>query len=120
MNTEMKQIAEEAFDGIADVVGQIGVFSGTRRESGASESRPLTLSAVCTLSKASSVDLTNLSSSPSSELSYTVNVGRTAWPDHLPPQAGDSVLFDDIPVLKVSVVMPAAYGWSLTCIGGAA
>ena len=115
MNSTLKQTAEDAMAALADAMGCHGVFTGTRRETGASASRSLSLSLRCTVSDAAPSDQTTGAVAQSSENQYTVDVGRTLWPDHTPPQAGDTVQFEGYPLLRVAAVLPAAYGWSLDC-----
>jgi hypothetical protein len=93
------------------------VVSGIRRETGAAASRTLSLRARCCVLGGESVDQSSNAAAPTNMRQYTILLRRTDWPDHLPPQSGDSFLIESYPDMRVQQVNRfSADIWALTCL----
>lgn len=90
-------------------------FTGERRESGASAARKLRLAVPCCILGGDAADPYNSAGSPSNEHTYTVKVRRAAWPDHLPPQRGDTITISGYDTLKAVSVQPIKTDWMIQC-----
>ena len=113
MNTELQEIAESAFADILAVAGQPAVFTGMRRSAGESRDLSLTVDVIIG-TESESVDPSGILS-PSGVNTVEVKVGRTSWPDPMPPQSGDAITADGGVSLRVVRVIPTAWGWRLDC-----
>lgn len=93
------KIADTAlFNGLRD---KTAIFTGKRRETGASTAREMRLAVPCDFIGGSQADATTGAVAQSASRSYTVIVRRCDWPDHHPPASGDSVEIGALPKLRV-------------------
>ena len=91
------------------------IFSGERREAGATAKRPMSHRVPCCVLGGSPVDASNTSGTPTVEFSYTVKIRRADWPDHKPPQKGDILTIENRPVMNCLSCLPDGNDWSLDC-----
>ena len=100
----------------------VAAFGGRRLEAGASVSRAALHAVPCCVLGPTSVDNSIGSGAPVDTIQFDVMVARIDWPDHMPPQSGDTVTIADFPSMKVQSVVGSMTTWVLTCsaIGGRA
>ena len=85
----------------APVFDATAVFSGSRREAGASAARVLSLTVPCSLFDGSPADPLSGAVAPGSQVDWTILIRRADWTDHQLPQTGDAVAIDGYPPLQV-------------------
>jgi len=91
--------------------------SGTRRESGSSISRTTAVYLpCCVLGGESSEANTGANAAPAGS-EYVVLVRRRDWPDHLPPQIGDTVKVDGYSDMRIAAApyLDGTVGWAMPC-----
>lgn len=95
----------------ADVV----TYSGERRESGAT--RQLSLTITISLLDGDAAEQASGAVAANVQRAYTALIRRADWPDHTPPQNGDTITADGYPVMRVMRVNPGADdSWALDCV----
>ena len=110
-DNQFVSIDEAGFD---EFFADTAVISGSRREQSAS--RTLSLSVpCCLLGGEDPAELPSGALAPTYERMWRVVIRRADWPEHVPPQSGDSVTISGQPLLRVSSVLPYGSGWLLNC-----
>ena len=117
MNDAMQQIAADGFADALDAFGEAVIFDGQRRETGASASRAMRCAVTAIVGSPQDADEANGAVASGKAMLFNVRVSRATWPDHTPPQPGDTVTTDGYGVIRVQPpVIPTGYGWQLSCV----
>lgn len=87
--------------------------SGTRNENGTD--RALSLGVLCSVLGGGADESTRGATGASSARVYHVRVRIADWPDHKPPEMGDTWTVTGFPVLRAQFVTRAEYNWHIEC-----
>ena len=95
----------------------VAVVTGTRRERGASEARNTAMYLPCCVLGGEASDMPSGANAAPAGHDYVILVRRDKWPDHLPPQIGDTVKVDGYSEMRIAAApyLDGTVGWAIPC-----